>query len=488
MVNEHYQKNDYRSKKIESAIFGLLWLYFGVKALYFTFNIKEKVFPDESSWFGISEIFSRSILPPVDSPESYPFGLITHIPNLYFYVMGKLLAINVLPVDDLIFLRTINALSGMLTIWISWKLVRMFSQNTAVRLLFIVMLTNTIMYTFMFGAVSYDNFTNLFAVLSLYYLFSFLRERLPVYFILFSLFILCGVLTKITFLPYAFILILALAFYERKKLFYLLPTVRKSCGSLSPWLKALSVLCLFLLGAAVNLYGVNKIKYGSLYVSMDKVLPIEACLNNRLFAKSYAVNQFKVGKLSLLEAQRLVLQVRDPGDRANGWNELENAQRDRINKKTTRLGRLQYTLEWGEYVFHRTYSIAAHLFMAKSDKLIYPYYIIFALGVLLFIAKIKVFCGKETAILLVTTIFYLLILSQIVGYNNNYLPSGLVGLALSGRYVFPVLVPLYLLLAKGLMDKMPGWWQLVVGLLVSVVFILGEFPWFMQNVTSAWYF
>ena len=486
MEAEINQRAGSQTSRRENSVFLILWLYFGVKTLYFAFRIKEKVFPDESSWFGICEVFSRSILPPVDSLESYHLGLITHIPKLYFMLMGKMLTLNFLPIDDLLFLRLANIGMGMLTILFAWKLVRLFSLSPAVRLLFIVMLTNTMMYTFMFGAVSYENLTSLLAVISLYYLVSFLGNRSVFNFFLFFLFLLAGALTKVTFLPYGLALFCVLLFLERKKLAVLPSTIKKRLPfSRGEVFLGVTVLCLF--GAAINLYTVNKFKFGGLYLSMDKVLPIDACLKNRLFAKGYTVNQFKTGKMSLLDAQRRVLQIRDPGDRANGWNEMAEAQKEKAKKKKERMGRWQYTFEWMQYLVQRTYGVAAHIIMEKDDRLLYPNYLIFALGTLLFIGKFRDNFGRITGVMVFTSASYLLLLSQKIGYDN-YLSSGFVGLALTGRYIFPIIAPLYLVLAKSLLDRMPKWWQWGIGVFVSVNFIVGEFPWFLKNVTADWYF
>jgi hypothetical protein len=66
---------------------------------------------------------------------------------------------------------------------------------------------------------------------------------------------------------------------------------------------------------------------------------------------------------------------------------------------------------------------------------------------------------------------------QVVNYKN-YIGSGFVGLGLTGRYIFPVLVPLYILVAYGLLERMLKWWQCGVSVMVSGIFIYGEFPWF----------
>ena len=134
--------------RTERTVVAAFLIYFAAKAIYFASSIGENIFPDEISWFGISEIFSRSVLFPADSPETYQFGLVTRVPNLYFFLMGKLLFLNIFPVSDLIFLRYANVCISLLTVWFGWKLIRLLVVEITVRLLFVALITNTLMFTF----------------------------------------------------------------------------------------------------------------------------------------------------------------------------------------------------------------------------------------------------------------------------------------------------------------------------------------------------
>jgi hypothetical protein len=250
--------------KVELYAVVAFLLYFAAKALYFAFSIRENIFPDEISMFGISEFFSRFLLPPYDSPESYQFGLIARSTNLYFFLMGKALSLNVFPVSDLVFLRVINVCISILTVWFGWKLIRLLVFKTGTRLLFVAMITNTTMFTFVSSSVSYDNLTNCLAVLSLYYLFSFFQFRLYYNLLFFVLFTSMGMLTKITFLPYVFILLIVFFVHERKNI-RSLPSATISFFSPFRWKRfLLLIICFFFIVADVNLYLGNVIKYGKL--------------------------------------------------------------------------------------------------------------------------------------------------------------------------------------------------------------------------------
>ena len=494
MVNPMHSGNDTPEQAVpspagraEGLFFGLALVYFGVKAMYFALRIRDHIFPDESSWFGMAELFSRSAWLPVDSPESYHLGLVTHIPTLYFFLMGKLLLFNVLPVDDLIFLRLVNVLLALVTVTYAWRLARLLGVPLAVRCLFMVMVTNTVMFTFVSGSVNNDNLSTLLAVLSLYYLLRFFQGRSTWHGLLFALFLLAGPLSKSVFVPYAAALVLVLLFHEHRRLLELPRAVAARFSTLGWRETILVVLCLAGLAANLQLYGGNKLRHGALLPSMDRVLPVAACLNNRLFARDYVVREYQAGKLTMLEAQRVALRIRDPGDRASALSRLAEAASSKAKGGEARMSRLRYAREWVEVMVARTYSVAAHLSLFKYDRDFYPYYALFALAGLLWLCRLRTLLIPGLGGVGFVALFYTLFLMQVVGYVI-YRGSGFTGVATTGRYLFPALVALYLVTAHGLLARMPRWWQAGAGVAVGLWFIAGEFPWFLRHAGPEWYF
>ncbi|MDA8161268.1 MAG: hypothetical protein M0T76_11180, partial [Desulfobacteraceae bacterium] len=259
---------------------------------------------------------------------------------------------------------------------------------------------------------------------------------------------------------------------------------RRSLG-LRGWLLGLA--CLAGLAANLILYGGNLLRYRALIPGLDQVLPLEDCLQNRLFVRDYAVRQFASGKLSLLDAQRLALTIRDPGDRADALDRLAQAEVDKVMGPKPRLGRWQYARNWAEVMVARTYSVAAHLSLFKNEQDFYPYYAVFILAALCWLARGWVIALPGMGVMAFVVCFYTVILMQVVNYGI-YQVSGLSGLAMTGRYLFPVLAPFYLLVAHGLLARMPRWWQVTVGLAVGLWFVTGEFPWFLRHAGPEWYF
>lgn len=483
----HSSPRPFADGRAEAIFLWVCLAYFAGKALFFAVRIRERVFPDESSWLGIAQFFSRSAWLPVDSPESYPYGLVSHMPNLYFFLMGKALLLNIFPISDLIFLRLINVVIALMTVVFAWRLARAVETSLAARLLFLVMLTNTVMFTFVAGSINNDNLSALLAVLALYYQVRFFRGRTLRHGLLSALFLLAGTLTKSVFLPYAVALVLVAVVRERGRL---LDLIKGGGIRRSDWKGqdvALALLCLCALGANLLLYGGNELRYGFPLPSMDKVLPLESCLQNRLFTRDYAVREFKSGRLSLLDAQRLALRIRDPGDRASAWSQLAEAEKRRNQGPQPLMSRWRYSLEWVQVIVSRTYSVAAHLSLYKYESAFYPYYALFAVAGILWACRLRTLLVPGMGGVSFVAIFYTVFLMQVVGYMM-YRGSGFSGVATTGRYLFPALAALYLTTTHGLLAKMPRWWQVPVAVAVGLFFLWGEFPWFVRQAGAEWYF
>jgi len=483
-----------------------LWLlvaYFAVKAGYFAVRISERIFPDEASWFGLAQVFSHSRWLPVDSPESYPFGLATHIPSLYFFLMGKMLTGNVFPLSDLLFLRLVNVGLGLLTVVFAWRLICLLSGQTTVRLLFLCMTTNTLMLTFLFSGVSYDNLVNLLAVMAWYFFCDLTTRRdlsaLPRLIIV----ILAGCLTKITFLPLAVLFGLAFLWQEGCRWRWgrgdcpWIHSRRGSAGELLGWLAGIA-----LAGAVLTLYGGNWLRYGQLTPSVEAVVGRENALKNRIVARDYAVSQYRNGTLSYLDAQRLILQIREASDREDSLNLLAIAQDEKLrpDQVPPPIGRWGYVGEWCKRIMPQIFGIMAHKTMLKEGGLALSPYLGLGLWAMLgWLVNTLRRPGlgasnqsgeglSSSAIpLFWVTSAYLIFLMQWANYAT-YQGSGVLFLALQGRYTFPVLLSGYSLLAYYAVGVWPPRWRWGLTILFGLGFLGGEFPWFCAHVSPEWFF
>src|SRR5450631_4905744 len=122
---------------------GILLAYFGVRLVFFALNISAFVPPDEVTHAGLCKIFSKVFLLPDNSPATYEFGLVTNTAWLYYWIMGKLLHLNVIGISDLVFLRLLNIPLAFGTVYFVRRTLLILTHDRLAQLLLVVVITNT---------------------------------------------------------------------------------------------------------------------------------------------------------------------------------------------------------------------------------------------------------------------------------------------------------------------------------------------------------
>ena len=106
----------------ETIVYAFALLYFAIEASWFALNIHPFVPPDEVTHVGRIIAFSKSWLPPDDGPATWELGLVSRVPTLYYYAMGR---VAWLIGADVIALRLCNVALGVATVAIGIAWVRL---------------------------------------------------------------------------------------------------------------------------------------------------------------------------------------------------------------------------------------------------------------------------------------------------------------------------------------------------------------------------
>jgi hypothetical protein len=464
----------------------LLLLYFGLRLVFFALRLAPFVPPDEVSHAGLCKVFSTVFLLPDNGPGTYQYGLVTNIPWLYYWSMGKLLHLNVFGLSDLVFLRLLNIPLAFATVSFGLRLLRFVTGDRLTRLLLLVMLTNTAMFSLLSASVSYDNLTNLWAVMAIYYALAFYRQRTGTLLAAALLCQLAGCLTKVTMIPLAALLDLLLAVW-------ILSRWRQSGAALRGYLISRGhalwqvPLILILLGLNLQLYGGNYLRFGTFAANMSKVLTPEIAMQDRIGARENIFSLYESGKISYMDALQLAGEMTHPGDKSDTFYLLMNYQGLRANPKLW-MGPLEYTGVWLQEMSSTIFGIKAHLPMYKATRYLIPVYLVLALALAGFLARwrpqdsgwlpgaLALLAGSYAGILLVQ-----------VNYPA-YTYYGTPGITLQGRYLFPVLIPIYLLVCRYLLELLRAERpRVVLALATALLFIAYDFPWFLAHAGAQWY-
>lgn len=465
----------------------ILLVYFGARLLFLAVSISAFVPPDEVTHAGLCKVFSKTFLLPTNSPETYQFGLVTNIPWLYYWMMGKLLHVNVFGFSDLVFLRLLNIPFAFGTVWYAARLLRFLTDVRLARLLLIVVLTNTAMFSLLSASVSYDNLTNLLAAMSIYYLFAFFRDRSGGLLAAALICQLLGCLTKVTFLPLVLALNVLLLIHEWRNLAGFTGAVRRFFCT-SPRCAGLTFMVLLVAaGLNLQLYAGNYLHYGTLNPQMEAVVSSAAAMEYRLDARGMIFNQYKEGKISYMNALILTGEIKHPGDKADTFFLLMNYENLKRNPQLW-LGPLQYARVWFVNMVSTIFGIKAHLIMVKDLRYLMPLYAVMVLALLGFIIRWRPSESGWTSLSLAgIAVFYAGFLMYKINYDT-YLNYGAPGLTLYGRYLFPVLAPGYVLMCHYLLFlSRSNYIRWGLALSTALLFITYDFPWFLMHVTPEWY-
>jgi hypothetical protein len=447
------------SKSNQIILIAIIFIFF-VSCVSIAINIRPGIIPDEEGHLLFSMHFSNTWGIPDDSTETAKWGwYIKQNPFLNSWINGRLINLitfllpNTTQSQILIALRIVNVLYSTGTVIFSYLLSTELIQNKWWQILPVFLLTNTLMFVFLSSGVSYDNLVNFLSVAGIYFLTKIFRKK---NFLTNSLaWILCislGTLVKYTVLPLALSMGFAWIVYiflNRHNIFPIITLSKKE--------KILLVLMIGLLFGNFLIYGVNLIRYQSLRPKCKDIMSLEQC-NLSQFAIEY--------KKFALEERLTVLRSIKFGYP----NPIE-----------------YITNTWIRNMLLRTYGFLGH-------QTYFPYLLINFyqfLSYLLLVIGITFYRPASNApkYLISIIVFYIVVL--LIRNYHSELTFGFRHFALQGRYIFPVIVPIYILFTKFLKSTPSTILRWAILIFTIGLFIYGGPLTFIlkwDSVFSSWFF
>ncbi len=398
-------------------VFFALLFVFAVYSIFLALKLQQHILPDETAHFAFSEHFSTTLGIPKDTPETYIYGwYIKQNPFLYYWVSGR--ALNVLNLvisgasewKKIVFLRLLSVMYSMGTVVFCYLIAKEIIKHKWWQLLPVFLLTNTLMFVFLSAGVSYDNLANLFSFVSLYF---FIRVMNGKDYLSNSigwiLFICLGTLVKYPILP------LALAMGSAWIIFTVLKRASIFPLKISrPKLILPGIFTALVIIGNLAIYGVNLLTYQSVTPACNDLLVKDQCE-----LSPYVIRYREIAlddEMTVLES--IQLGYPDP---------------------------IEYVIySWIPNMLYRIYGILAHLSY-------FPSHIITLYQLLFFWYLLLAFrYWKQHSFTIYSLVGIFLFYTLVLFYTNytSELTYGFKQIALQGRYIFPVIGALYILIGS----------------------------------------
>jgi hypothetical protein len=322
--------------------------------------------------------------------------------------------------------------------------------------------------------------------MAIYYLLAFFKKGWGDLLAVSILCQLAGCLTKITLLPLTLFLSILLVVHQAKT-FRTVPASLKDWLSTSGWRqRTLAAGILLTLGLNAQLYGGNYCRFGGLVPRNFDVLSQDQALQYRLAARAYIFERFKGGSISREQAHQMTSIIKNPSDRDSADYMIDNYALALSGKLKT-MGLAEYFPLWVARMASGIFGIFGYLFIANEWPTIAPIAFLAALSLLAVLLKWRPREGGIPAYLGTIACTYGFFLMYRVNYLD-YLDTKAFYSSLQGRYIFPVLGPIYVLSSFYLLRLFKGrGGRLAVLWLAVFIFVMCDFPFFLANVSPQWY-
>lgn len=453
-IRTFWQKNNAK------IVLVLLLLIFSCYSVFIACRLNTGYIPDETYRYEVVKAFATTWGIPGDVPITLTTGEDLHRnPFLGYWIFGRIL--NIIDIfnpqgsewQDLVGLRIANWLFSLGAVIFTYLISKAVIKNKWLQLLPVFMLTNTLMYVFISGGVSYDNPVNLLCAAGIFFFIRVLKkEDFVINSLWWMILISIGALIKHTVLPLALILVVFwIVFIIRNRKEIKFAPLKKK------WLTySLMIVLLVFIGFNINLYGVNLIKFHSIRPSCNDTFSNEIC-QETVFVKRLKELGLS-DKLSLSEA----LKQGNPDPIRYVFDEWIREMLKRVFGIMGEKNYFPIVISYFHIALYWMIMLGFRYIRKPSFK------ILSLLGIFGFYSLVLIYMNYD---------------SELVYGFNKYI-------ALQGRYIFPVISIVYVLVSHILSNVSNKVIKFGTICLLVLLFLYGgpiRFIWYYKSVFADWF-
>lgn len=384
------------------------YVWFLLQTSYIALFTRYRIAPDAHAHLNLIKLYVRDGLDPfIQNQEGFYFlwEATRHPSTMYHYLLSFIYRASPFTEEGtILLLRFANIAIVLGALVVFYKLMKRLHLPKAARNISLFMLVNTMMFTFVAASINYDNLTVLVSM-AVFYVFVLFIQKTTIKRLLILLFLLAfSGLVKYSFMPLAVPVFFIALFFAWKRRNELREDATKLIVSNKKQKLATGVLAFLLIATSfifIERYAINVVQYGSVKPKCDQIHEVQQCRKSPLFRRS---------------------------------EEFAN------KTPTHEINITQYPLRWATRMKGTIFTVVSHRAFSQTDIADYGSYFIMGIMGAATITQIRK-GSREINILLGMSIYFILVLLY-VNYKS-YLGHGRFGIALQGRYAFPVLPLLY---------------------------------------------
>ena len=416
----------------------LVYALFLIQAIYLVFMVPIGVPPDELAHIRIVEQYvqQEKPLPTITEQTNHSLGDITRNTDYFYHYALSLLA-RILPVDGLalyVVFRLVSVCIVFATLVAGARLIRRLGASEAVTTVGLLIVTNFAQFLFMSAAINQDQVVWLGATVGALLLVRLWQKINVVDMLLLTNVVLFAAISKKTFLPIAVlfgVVLLALILRQRKQF---AKVVKEAAKQWKPAVVVLGLLAMVGIGLNVERFGYNIVTYKQISVACDKIHTYEQCMEHGVFRRNANLRTEKPVEFTPQPITEFAPYWHYSNYRGvfgtQGWN-----------------GRAMPD-PWA-------YDVLLAITTASL-----------ALGIAYYVRWWR----RPESLIFMASLVYIAV-QMSVNYGV-YLTYGAQGLALQGRYIFPIIVPLVLVLVYMWSLALRRWRTLRSMLAIGVVVLI----------------
>lgn len=430
----------------------IILAWFVLQAGFMAITTAKGIAPDEGTHFRSIQVFTENGFDPFfeQGEGTYSLGVLARTPNYMFYYLMSFVY-RVIPSGwsqdaQLITLRLVNMLFTLGGLVVLWQTLKLLTKRGIIQNLTVFMMTNTLMFVFLAGALSYDNLFFLASNIALYYFVKLLikfsvRDTLKL-----GAAVVFALLSKFTFVPLAVAIAGLLIFRYARDYKKVWTTAKTEVGKYQKPVIILSAVFLVFVGLFMERYLVNYIRYGSYRPKCEKVLTVDQCMQSALYRRNKAFQSNP---------------VKDPTPDPD------------------------FVVRWAFRTKETVFGIMGHRAIKETPFIKYGTAMLF---IFMLIALTRTITLKDKLVLYLLVVIVMYVGVLIVHNHNLYQRSGLFGLALQGRYIFPVLGLMYFV-GNYFVDKLlrrHNAAYLAYAAIAIGIFFVGSLPTYVYVLDASW--